>query len=235
MKNINNKSIVFGLKILSILTFVLIFVPFNSVSAEGGINYNYYNASPNPTNNQAEVNNPKPIVNSISPKSSNVGVGTKTITISGSGFVPSSVARVNGSNRPTTFIDASHLLVQTNGNDIYTYQSKGGFFITVFNRTPGGGYSNAVFFTVNNNATASGANTNNVNNSPDTFTETINGTNNDNYSSLASNAIFGSNSFLPSGLIQWVLFGIIILLIVIIARRVFGAREKYEESPMKHA
>ncbi len=54
-------------------------------------------------------------------------------------------------------------------------------------------------------------------------------------SSLASNAIFGTNSFSPSGIIQWVLFAIIILLIVIIVRKFFGGEARYHETPLKHA
>src|SRR3989344_2876587 len=235
MSKINNKSIFFGLKILSILAFSLLIIPFNNASAEGGRNYTYYdNYNYNPAPVQKDTTNPKPVINSISPKSINLGMGTKTITITGSGFVPSSVARVNNSSRPTTFIDSTHLLMQIIGNDTYAYKTNGGFFITIYNRAPGGGYSNGVFFTVNSNSTA-GANVNNDNNnvSPDTYTEIENET--DNYSNLASNAIFGSGSFLPSGLVQWILFAILILLIVILARKIFGARENYDQAPMKHA
>jgi hypothetical protein len=239
---INKKSINYGLKILAILAFALIFVPFNKAAAAYGTNITYqtndYNGAP--------IENPKPTVDSINPKSSNVGVGTKTITITGSGFVPSSVARVNGSNRPTTFIDDSHLLVQINGNDTSAYRTNGGFFITVFNGLPGGGYSNAAFFTVNNTTVSPVANTNNNPSTTDfTDTNTNNSYNNANSAStdytdtnqngnLASAAIFGSNSFLPSGLIQWILFAIIILLIIILARKIFGAREKYNALPMKY-
>ena len=53
-------------------------------------------------------------------------------------------------------------------------------------------------------------------------------------SDLASNAIFGANGFLPSGLVQWILFAIFILLVVILARKVFGAQKRYEEAPLKH-
>ena len=235
MSKINNKSIFFGLKILSILAFSLLIIPFNNASAEGGRNYTYYdNYNYNPAPVQKDTTNPKPVINSISPKSINLGMGTKTITITGSGFVPSSVARVNNSSRPTTFIDSTHLLMQITGNDTYAYKTNGGFFITIYNRAPGGGYSNGVFFTVNSNSTA-GANVNNDNNnvSPDTYTEIENET--DNYSNLASNAIFGSGSFLPSGLVQWILFAILILLIVILARKIFGAKENYDQAPMKHA
>ena len=53
------------------------------------------------------------------------------------------------------------------------------------------------------------------------------------YSNLAANALYGSSSFLPSGLIQWLFFAIIILLIVIFARKIFSP--KYFEGPLKHA
>lgn len=53
-------------------------------------------------------------------------------------------------------------------------------------------------------------------------------------SSLAANAIFGSNSFLPSGLIQWILFAILVLLIVILVRKIYGGGEAYHAAPMKH-
>jgi hypothetical protein len=54
-------------------------------------------------------------------------------------------------------------------------------------------------------------------------------------SNLAANALFGSNGFLPSGLIQWILFAIFILLIVILARIIFGAKRKYGSTPLKHS
>ncbi len=55
-------------------------------------------------------------------------------------------------------------------------------------------------------------------------------TNND----LAANAIFGSNTFLPSGIIQWILFAILVFLIVILVRKIYGGGEKYHAAPMKH-
>jgi len=232
MEKMNKKPIVFGLKILSILVFSLIFVPIYKVSADSIFSaptyvYGHDNGDGSYTfggfvwNNSANgTDNPVPAVTSITPKSENLDTSVTTITVNGSGFVPTSVARINGSNRPVTFIDSSHLLVQINSNDINTYQANGGFYITVFNGAPGGGYSNAAFFAVNNNA---GSTTNGTDSS------------NKSYGSLASNAIFGSNSFLPSGLVQWILFAIIILIIVIIIRKIFGGREHYDELPMKHA
>jgi hypothetical protein len=54
-------------------------------------------------------------------------------------------------------------------------------------------------------------------------------------SNLAANALFGSNGFLPSGLIQWILFAIFILVVVVLARIVFGAKRKYDSTPLKHS
>lgn len=198
-------------------------------------------SSPTPTYTTVQTDNPIPVVNSISPKSSNVGVGAKTITITGEGFIPSSIARVNGSNRATTFIDSSHLLMQITGNDTYLFQTNSGFYITVFNGAPNGGYSNAVFFTVNkpvvSSATTTNTQNNNSNNTSTNFTDAPNVENSSDAKSdnnLAANAIFGSNSFTPSGLIQWIFFAIIVLLIVILVRKIFGGKEKYLAIPMKH-
>ncbi len=53
-------------------------------------------------------------------------------------------------------------------------------------------------------------------------------------SGLAASAIFGSKGFLPSGIIQWILLAILVLLIVIIARKIYGADAAYHATPMKH-
>jgi len=53
-------------------------------------------------------------------------------------------------------------------------------------------------------------------------------------SGLAASAVFGSSGFLPSGIIQWILFAILVLLIVILARKIYGADEAYNTAPMKH-
>lgn len=58
---------------------------------------------------------------------------------------------------------------------------------------------------------------------------------NDKYEALAANAIFGDVGFLPTGLLQWILFAILVLFIVILTRRVFGGSKKYHQTPLKHA
>jgi hypothetical protein len=272
MKNINKKSINYSLKILTILAFGLLVLPMTVLadynvspfyvvgdqifysSGNGNTGYN--------SNQNSQNNNPLPYINSINPNYANIGSGAKTVTLIGGGFMQGSVARINGSNRNTTFLDPAHLLVQLTSNDL---SQTNGISITVWNRAPGGGYSNAVPFTVratvsNYNNTTTYTNTNNsydngystnydynsnYTNTTDTYSNSTqnqedynanqNANNGDNMSNLASNAVFGSNSFLPSGIVQWVLFGIFVLLIVILVRRIFGARDNYHSAPLKHA
>jgi hypothetical protein len=57
---------------------------------------------------------------------------------------------------------------------------------------------------------------------------------NENYGSLAANALLGSNSFMPSGLAQWIFLIIIILAIIFLWRYVY-AEEEYLAEPMKHS
>ncbi|MDD5721473.1 MAG: hypothetical protein PHT16_03465 [Candidatus Pacebacteria bacterium] len=225
MNKIDTKSIVIGLEILSVLMFSLLITPAKAFATPG------------------YVDNPTPFISSISPNSSNPNQGSIVIAITGNGFIPSSIARVNGSDRMTTFIDYSHILIRLNSNDT---RNTDGIYINVFNGFPGGGYSNAELFTINNNnnnsTTITRTTTNTVNNNTDNTysntnqntSQTKNTTTTDsNSSNLAATAIFGSNGFLPSGLIQWILFAIVILLIIILVRKIFGARAKYNESPLK--
>lgn len=257
-KKTKNNSIIFALKTLSILAFGLLIIP-SSASATPGY-----------------VDNPVPMISQITPSSLNTGgFANNTVTIYGYGFIPGSVARVDGSERITTFVDYSHLLVQMNGSD---FTVAGGVLVNVFNGFPGGGYSNAVTFTTNsfttnntntnNNSNYNGNNNNtnynnngynnnpnyiNPNNIPTVYsagstkpkTNTVSkakasttvakNTNGDSFSTLAANALFGTNGFLPSGILQWLVFAIIILVLVIVARKAFGSEDKYHGSPMKHA
>ena len=183
------------------------------------------------------VNNPVPFVESISPISANAGEGARNVTITGGRFVPSSVGRVDGSDRPTTFIDQSHLIIQLYSGDM---AGANGRYVTVFNPAPKGGYSNAVFFTINGYVEpAPGTVPQNfpleasVINSGENFPN--DGKPDEKYGNLAANAVFGTTSFMPSGLVQWVLFAILVLLAVIIIRRIFGADKKYHSAPLKHA
>lgn len=240
MKKINNKSINLALKTLTILAFSLLFIPATTFAAYGTNVYfgggNYFDGN--------NVFNPSPSIDGINPSYAVIGSGPKTITVTGNGFVPASIARVNGADRPTTFIDYAHLFVQISATDV---NNPNGFFITVWNPAPGGGYSNSETFTINNvvanvnnnsqNNTYSNSTNSTTYSSNTDSTNTSNNTNSnsDTPSNLASNVIFGStDSFMPSGIIQWILFAILVLVIVILVRKISGASDEYHDAPLKH-
>ncbi|MDE2399909.1 MAG: hypothetical protein KGL67_02800 [Patescibacteria group bacterium] len=219
----NNKriisGIIFGLGILAVLAFAPI-----KVDAQYYYNDGYAHLD--------QLANPTPFISSATQTSSNNG----TVIIKGYGFIPSSRAKLNGVDSPTTFIDSSHLLVRLNTGNL---SGNDPMYISVMNGEPGGGYSNAIL--LNNPTMVTNTNTYNSNS-----TSTTNNSANNSYSgntnnttgsvsALASNAIFGGNSLVPSGLIEWVLFGIVILLIIIIVRKFTGASDRYHNSPLKHS
>ena len=91
------------------------------------------------------VNNPVPVLNSISPASATEGEPGFTLTLQGSDFVSDSVVRWNGSDRVTTFVSANELQAAITAADIAT---AGSVSVTVFSPAPGGGVSTAQTFTV---------------------------------------------------------------------------------------
>lgn len=99
------------------------------------------------------INNPLPKISSLSPSSATAGGTGFTLTVSrtethdGTAFVPTSVVRWNGSDRPTTFVNNTQLTASITAADIAT---AGTATVTVFNPAPGGGTSNEAIFTINN-------------------------------------------------------------------------------------
>lgn len=228
----SKKSIVLSLQILIISALAFAALPATSYAKVNA----YVNGYQEPSRVEREderVVEQAPVITAITPGEAQINSGAKTITIEGSGFVPGSVAKVNGANRYTTFIDNSHLLAQATSYDVS--QTSGGFYVSVIN--PNGDYSNAAFFKLEGIAAAPVSNTNN--NANDYYNypgslEAIPPTPNED-TSLASSVILGGNTFLPSSIVQWVLLAIIIMFIIILVRRIFGAREQYDNTPLKHA
>lgn len=70
-----------------------------------------------------------------------------TLRVTGSGFVPGSVVRWNGADRPTTFASTGRLDAEIPASDVATGASVA---ITVFSPRPGGGVSNALTLRVAN-------------------------------------------------------------------------------------
>jgi hypothetical protein len=88
---------------------------------------------------------PVPTITSISPTTLPIGAQMRTVTVTGTGFVTSSVVRVNGTTRPTTFVSGTTLTVTLAASDI---ASAGSLGLRVFTPAPGGGSSNLVTLSV---------------------------------------------------------------------------------------
>ncbi len=89
--------------------------------------------------------NAVPSISLLSPSSLPVGSADFTLTVTGSGFIPDSVVSWDGSDRTTTFINASQLQADIPASDLV---DAGAAPVTVFTPAPGGGTSNAVNFTI---------------------------------------------------------------------------------------
>ncbi|MFA5783206.1 MAG: hypothetical protein WC868_13140 [Bacteroidales bacterium] len=95
---------------------------------------------------------------------------------------------------------------------------------------------------VNSNTNNVSTNTTNNSNTTNTTVAKTTDTNetvtidesNDSFNGLTANALEGSNSFLPTGLMQWIFLAIVIVAIIFLWRYVF-AEEKYLSEPLKHA
>jgi 6-phosphogluconolactonase (cycloisomerase 2 family) len=93
------------------------------------------------------VSSPLPVASSLSPSSVIAGAADFSLQVDGSGFVPNSVVRWNGADRPTTFASATRLRAAIGAADV---AAAGTAQVTVFNPAPGGGTSSAVSFFVSN-------------------------------------------------------------------------------------
>ena len=93
------------------------------------------------------VNNPTPILTSITPVAATAGGPGFTLTLNGSGFVPTSAALWNGNALATTYVSASQLTASVPAADIAT---GGAASITVSNPSPGGGVTAPQVLTIQN-------------------------------------------------------------------------------------
>lgn len=94
----------------------------------------------------ASFANPVPYVSQpLLPAAVAPGGSAFTLTVNGTGFVPTSVVRWNDSDRPTQFLNQGQLIATISAPDI---AKAGTASITVFSPAPGGGSSAPVFFPV---------------------------------------------------------------------------------------
>jgi hypothetical protein len=120
--------------------FVLIVIWMHLAGCSGGGNGGGLGPMPEP--------NPAPNVTGVSPNSVPAGAPDTTVTISGSGFVSSSVANLNGQALKTTFVSGTQVSAVIPAGNLASGAANN---ITVTNPSPGGGTSaNSASFTVTN-------------------------------------------------------------------------------------
>ncbi|HEU0085433.1 MAG TPA: IPT/TIG domain-containing protein [Candidatus Paceibacterota bacterium] len=184
--------------------------------------------------------NPVPYILSITPDSATVQAQIIKVTITGNGFIPSSNVRFNDAPRTVTYVSPTRLVVQLNERDVMT---PGRQYITVINDMPGGGFSNPASFVVNSTAPTGYTSYTGGSYGASALTgyESMSGNTSgtirgdESYKSLTANAVFGSRGFFPTGILQWIIFVILIGAIVFIWRKYFGGESQYRSAPMKHA
>jgi hypothetical protein len=93
------------------------------------------------------VANPVPAIAALSPASLALEATPQALTISGTGFLPSSTVTLNGRSHAATFVNAGQLAVFLTSADL---AASGSFPVVVTNPAPGGGASTAENFTVTN-------------------------------------------------------------------------------------
>ncbi|MBI1765149.1 MAG: hypothetical protein HYR56_27370, partial [Acidobacteria bacterium] len=89
--------------------------------------------------------NPVPTVTALNPASVTAGGAAFSLTVTGTNFVQTSVVRVNGQDRPTTYVSATELRAALTAADI---ANGGTATIRVFNPAPGGGLSTELPLTI---------------------------------------------------------------------------------------
>lgn len=87
-----------------------------------------------------EVDNPVPQISGFSPTTFIAGSGSTTISVTGTGFVPSTVIQVNGSSRPTGFASSTQVNLTLTDADL---AAGGALSLIAFNPAPAGGSSAA--------------------------------------------------------------------------------------------
>jgi FG-GAP-like repeat len=93
--------------------------------------------------------NSVPLINlPLTPDTTALGGANFQLTVNGTGFVPGSVLKWNGSARATTVFGDSQLNATVLASDIANFNTAS---VTVVNPAPGGGVSNVVFFETTRN------------------------------------------------------------------------------------
>jgi len=242
-----NKNLIFALLILGIAFNLTVFLP---SSAEAYVTQGAYTYCDGPcvggttyNGGNANKNIPSPVIYSLSPNKTDISAKTGTVTIKGTGFRPDSIARWNSTDRPTSYVNSSKLIMDLDPEDT---KKVGKYLVTVVNPTPdGGNFSNGKIFTLTNDAT----NTGTVSKKSSKTTATTLGAtlgggtgsstisivdgDEDTNSKLTASAISGSR-FMPSTLLGWLIILALLFLLVWLWVKIRKADEE-RVAPLKHA
>lgn len=125
-------------------------IPATAITTQGTVSVTVTNPNGGGTSTAlnftiTEASNPVPTIASIQPTTVTAGSGAQNLTVTGTNFISSSVVKVNGSARTTTYVSATKLTAALTAADVL---SAGSDAITVLNPTPGDGTSNSVTLTV---------------------------------------------------------------------------------------
>jgi len=105
------------------------------------LNNGYTRAATSPAVTVTAVAAPVPVASSLSPSAVIAGSAAFSLTVNGSGFVPTSVVTWNGSPRMTTFVSTTQLTASIAASDI---AAVGTGQVAVSTPAPGGGTSGAL-------------------------------------------------------------------------------------------
>jgi uncharacterized repeat protein (TIGR01451 family) len=94
-----------------------------------------------------EVDNPTPAITQLAPTAFITGTSNGVVTVTGTGFVPTTTLQVGGAARATTFISTTQLGVALTAADL---AAAGSLSLTAVNPAPSGGTSAAAAITVSN-------------------------------------------------------------------------------------
>jgi polysaccharide biosynthesis protein PslG len=90
-------------------------------------------------------NNQVPVISGVSPASVMAGTTSQVLTVSGSGFLPTSSVNFGSSAHAATYVSATQLKITLATSDLST---AGSVQVTVTNPAPGGGTSAAAMFSI---------------------------------------------------------------------------------------
>ncbi|MDR3590666.1 MAG: fibronectin type III domain-containing protein, partial [Negativicutes bacterium] len=116
-------------------------VPASKLSSAGTVSVTVFNPAPGGGSSLAQtftLNNPLPVLSSLSPTTRATGTPAFTLSVSGSSFAPGAIVRWNSSDLPSTFVNSGLLTAAVPATDL---TNPGTAVISVFNPAPGGGLS----------------------------------------------------------------------------------------------